>query len=147
MLCCICKIMNTHEKHMCEILNLLFSPLTSFSPFFMDISSWDPYFLILSPAFPLQTHLPLTSLFTPSAEAAAFLQHWCQAHHILDLFLHLEQEAYISALSGLLWAVLAAQVRSDAKNRGKSERAGVVVLTAQRLNMRWGKEVATESLE
>lgn len=43
MLCCICKHMNPHKKHMCEMSDLLLSPLAIFRLFLMDISSWDPY--------------------------------------------------------------------------------------------------------
>lgn len=75
MVCCTCKHMNPHKKDMCEMLNLLFSPLAIFRLFYMDISFWDPYLLaigssIWTPNTP-STHLSVhtqcrSSCFPPS---------------------------------------------------------------------------------
>lgn len=86
------------------------------------------------------------SLFTLHAVTTAFLHHKCQAHHLLGLFLHLEQGAQILTLSVLLWAELAGEVRSDAK-KDKSLLVLRCSLSTQRLNIRWGKEASIESLE
>lgn len=93
-------------------------------------------------------NLPLRSLFMLNALSSALLSDLSdRLTTFLDLFLHLEEEAEILTLSWLLWAELAGEVRSDAKDRDNSLLFLLCLLYTQRINIKWGKEVFTEGLE